>query len=94
MSNLQLLSDYAKSIGAHAQLKPQPKGNYTLFVCKDEAPNNSGTGATYWHHIITIDEIDNKYKIRFPSSKTSDLLTIEKAKETINNWFIDTNYEI
>lgn len=89
MSNLIILSEFAKSLGAHAPLKRQLDNNDTLFVCISEVPNNYDDGVTTWEHVITIDEIEGKVKIRFRSGKYSFLLNSEEAKQVIRMWVED-----
>ena len=97
-SGLEKLAEYAKNCGAHAPLKPQPKGFDTLFVCVDEATTSieKSVGATSWNHVITVDGVGGCWKVRFSSSKITRLLTTKEVRDIICRWVVnpsDTLYK-
>jgi hypothetical protein len=91
---LTALSKLAKSLGAHAPLKKQPDGSFSLFVYLDEIPNNFKSGATTWNYLIVIDEVDSRFDIRFSSTSYSRQLELSEAKTELEKWIKDTTDDI
>jgi hypothetical protein len=96
MSNLKDLSEYAKKLGAHASLKKQIEGHYTLFVCVDEVPSDYSPEITSWNHVITVDEIDGKWKVGFSKRQYTftRLLNTDEIREIIKKWIIHPSNDV